>query len=92
MLTWEGWAFFSLHETACWIAIVVIGSANSDIASGLLHNDAQDDTLFDTNLGGFEDSVVNAAHILATVACLEHLWLVDVEERDEIFPCLLSGK
>ena len=92
MLARKGWAFFGLHETACWIAFVVIGSANSDIASGLLHNDAKDDTLFDTNLGGFEDGVVNAAHILATIACLEHLWLVDVEKRDKVFPCFHSWK
>lgn len=74
------------------MAVVVIGSGNADIASGLLHNDAEDDTLFNANFGGLKNGVVNAAYILAAIACLEHMGLVDIEESSKAFPRLLAGE
>jgi hypothetical protein len=57
-----------------------------------LHNDAENDALFNTNLGGLEDGIPDAANVLPAVASLEHLRLVEVEERLKVFPSLLTRK
>ena len=92
MSTRESWAFFRLHQAACWIVVLIPGSTDTDVASAFLHDDAENDTLLHTDLGGVVNGVEDTADVLAAVASLEHSRLVDVEESDEVFPCLLARK
>jgi hypothetical protein len=90
MLAGKDGALFSLHEAASGMGVWVIGTADADIASGPFHNDTEDDALFNTDFGGLKDGVVHAANFLTAIACLKNLGLVDIEERNEVFPRLLA--
>jgi hypothetical protein len=92
MLARKDGTLISLHEAARGMGVLVIGSADADVASGLFHDDTEDDALFNTDFGGLEDGVVYGANVLAAIACLENLGLVDVEEHNEVFPRLLAGE
>ena len=72
--------------------IIVRGGSNTDIAPTFLHDDAQDYAFLDADLSGFLDGVVDMLDVFAAVACLEHGWLVDVEEGVEVFPSVFTGK
>lgn len=61
------------------MAVLVIGSADANVASGLSHDDTKNDALFNAYFGRLKYGVVNAADILSAVTCLEHLGLVDFE-------------
>jgi hypothetical protein len=50
MLPREGGTPLTLHETASRIAILIFGRGNPDVASALLHDDAEDDALLDADL------------------------------------------
>jgi hypothetical protein len=69
VLSRESWAFLGLHQTASGITIHIAGRSDTNIASALLHDDAENNTLFNTNcFGGCIDGIPNAADILAAVS------------------------
>jgi hypothetical protein len=55
------------------------GRTDTYIAGALLHDDAENDALFNADFGGLEDGVPDTADVLAAIASLEHLGLVEVE-------------
>lgn len=68
-------------------ALVVVRTPN--IAGAFLHDDGEDHTLLDANLGALEHGVPDAADVFAGVASGEHLRLVEVEDLLERFPLRL---
>ena len=92
MPTWKCRAFLGLHQSARGLSVGIVGSADADIATALLHDDAEDDALLDAELGGVDDGVVDAADVFVAVARLQHRGFVDVEEGGEVFPAGFGGE
>ena len=90
MLSWERRALLSLHQSSGRVSVLVVRSSDTNVASAFLHDDAKDHALFDTDFGGREDRVPDAANVLIAVAGLEHLGLVEVEDGFEVFPRLFA--
>lgn len=86
VLAGEARAAVTLHETSSAVAIGIDSGTNPHIATGLLHDHAEDDALVDAELCALFHGVPDAANILASVAGLEHLRLVDVEDLFEGLP------
>jgi len=86
MLTRECRALFSLHQASSSLNIVVCGSSNTDVTGAFLHDDAENDALFDADFGGFKDGVPDAADVFTGITSLEHFGLVGVEDFFEGFP------
>jgi hypothetical protein len=59
---------------------------DANIAGTFLHNDCKDNPFLDAGISRFADGVKDAPYMLAIIPGLEHLRLVDVKERDEVFP------
>ncbi len=76
----------TLHEPRRGVPIAVEGRLNTNVAGALLHDDAEDDALFDANLGALEDGVPDATDIRAGVARREHGRLVGVEDFLKCLP------
>lgn len=85
-------ASFALHQTGRGMAILILGRLNANVARAFLHDDAENDALFHTKLGSLFNGIEDEANVRAGVTGLEHGWLVEVEERDEVFPLLLWRK
>lgn len=81
----------SLHQPGSHHFIHVPRGSDTDVAAGLLHDDAEDDALVDADLGALEDGVPDRADILAGVASLEHFGLVEVEDFFKRLPLAHGG-
>lgn len=87
MLAWKPRALFSLHQSSSRFAIVILRAVDTDIATALLHDDAEDYAFLDADvLRSIVDSIKYAANIFAAVAGLQHCRFVNVEERVEVLP------
>lgn len=92
MFAREAGAAIALHETGRAVTIHVSGSAHADVAGALLHNDAEDDTLINAELCALLYRIPDAADVLASVAGLEHLGLVEVEDSLKRLPLVHGGE
>ena len=87
MLTWETRALLSLHQPSSRFAILILRAVDTDVATALLHDDAEDYALLDADvLRSIVDSIKDAANIFAAITGLQHCGLVDVEEGVEVLP------
>ena len=87
VLAWETWALLSLHQSSSRFAISILRAVDTDVATALLHDDAEDYALLNADvLRSIVDSIKDAANIFAAVAGLQHCGLVDVEEGVEVLP------
>lgn len=90
MLARKGGTLLGLHQATGSLSAWVGGSSNANVASALLHDDAEDYALFNPNLGCFEDGIPHAADVLTAVTGAKHLGLVEVEKSLKVFPCFLA--
>ena len=92
MLSRERRTLLSLHQPSSGITILVIRRPNTNVAGAFLHDDAKDHALFNTDFGGLEDGVPDAADVLTAIAGLEHFGLVEVEDGFKVFPGFFAGE
>lgn len=85
-------AFLRLHQAPRRVPIHILWGPDPNITRTLLHDDAENDSLLDAELRGFNHGVVDAPDVFVAVARLQHLGLVEVEERVEVFPGVLAGE
>ena len=79
MLPRESRAAFTLHEAGGPFSIIIPCGVDANVSGALLHDNAENDTLFDTELGTLEDCVPDASNILACITRATHLGLVEIE-------------
>ena len=89
--SWEPSALFTLHQSSGRVALAVVRSADADIAAALLNNNAENDALFDTHLGGFCDSYKDPTNVVPCATRIDHGLLVDVEDCWPRLPAILAG-
>ena len=82
VLSWERRAARTLHKPTSSGSILVVGGSNANIASTLLHYNAENHTLVNSDGSrGRVDSVPNASDVRAAITSCLHSSLIVVEDR-----------
>lgn len=92
MLSRVGRGLFALHQTSSSGIAWVNSSSNSNVSGALLHDDAEDDSLFNAKFGGCLDGIPDVSDVVVGVSCLEHLGLVIIEDGSKVRPGTHGGE
>lgn len=90
MSTWKARASTALHDARSRDTSGADGSNNANITVTFLHDDSENHTLVDAELGSLADSHVDAANVVPGIARGLHRVLVALEELVEGEPGLLG--